>query len=111
MPQERRIGFRVGINLADIVVQGDDITGDGVDIDARLEAVAEPGSICLSEDAFRQARGKVAAEFTDMGEQSLKNIARPIRVYRVRSESPLPNPSPFATRLRGREGCGRCPNE
>ena len=73
LPQERRIGFRVGINLADIVVQGDDIPGDGVNIDARLEAVAEPGSICLSEDAFRQVRGKVAAEFTDMGEQSLKN--------------------------------------
>jgi adenylate cyclase len=83
LPAERRIAFRFGINLGDIVVEGDDILGDGVNIAARLEGIAEPGGICISEDAFRQVHGKVEAEFADLGEQSLKNIARPIRVYRV----------------------------
>src|SRR5947209_6503489 len=81
--QEQRIEFRVGINLGDIVVEGDDILGDGVNIAARLEGIAEPSGICLSEDAYRQVRGKVAAEFADLGEQTLKNIARPLRAYRV----------------------------
>jgi TolB-like protein len=83
LPAERRIAFRVGINLGDIVVEGDDILGDGVNIAARLEGIAEAGGIRISEDAFRQVHGKVDAEFVDIGEQNLKNIARPIRVYRV----------------------------
>jgi len=82
-PEEKRITFRVGVNLGDIIVESGDILGDGVNIAARLEGIAEPGGICISEDAFRQVRGKVDAEFTDIGEQSLKNIARPLRVYRV----------------------------
>jgi len=82
-PEEQRITFRVGVNLGDIIVEDGDIHGDGVNIAARLEAIAEPGGICLSEDAFRQVRGKVDAEFVDIGEQALKNIARPLRVYRV----------------------------
>ena len=80
---ERRIELRIGINLGDVIVEGDDIFGDGVNIAARLEGMAEPGGICVSEDAFRQVRGQVEAEFADIGEQSLKNIARPVRVYRV----------------------------
>jgi adenylate cyclase len=92
----RRMEWRIGIHLGDVLVEGDDILGDGVNIAARLEGIAEPGGICLSEDAFRQVRGKVEAEFADIGEQSLKNIARPLRVYRVRSESPLPSPPPPA---------------
>src|SRR6516165_1674938 len=82
--EEQRIAFRIGVNLGDIIVEDGDIHGDGVNIAARLEGVAEPGGICISEDAFRQVRGKVEAEFDDIGEQSLKNIARPLRVYRVR---------------------------
>jgi TolB-like protein/class 3 adenylate cyclase len=80
---ERRMEWRIGVHLGDVLVEGDDILGDGVNIAARLEGIAEPGGICISEDAFRQVRGKVAAEFVDIGEQSLKNIARPLRVYRI----------------------------
>jgi len=75
--------WRIGIHLGDVLVEGDDILGDGVNIAARLEGIAEPGGICISEDAFRQVRGKVAVKSSDLGEQSLKNIARPLRVYRI----------------------------
>ena len=77
------IQFRIGINIGDVIIQGDDILGDGVNIAARLEGIAEPGGISISEDVWRQVQGKVAAIFVDAGEQSLKNIARPVRVYRV----------------------------
>jgi len=83
VPEERRIEFRIGVNLGDVIVEGDDLYGDGVNIAARIETVAEPGGICISEDAYRQVRDKVVTEFADIGEQSLKNIARPLRVYRV----------------------------
>jgi adenylate cyclase len=89
---EHRMEWRIGVHLGDVLIEGDDILGDGVNIAARLEGIAEPGGICISEDAFRQVRGKVEAEFADMGEQSLKNIARPLRVYSVCPEGPLPNP-------------------
>ncbi len=82
-PEGQRIIFRIGVNLGDIIVEDGDIHGDGVNIAARLESIAEPGGICISEDAFRQIRGKVDAEFADIGEQSLKNITRPLRVYRL----------------------------
>jgi TolB-like protein/class 3 adenylate cyclase len=78
-----RIDFRMGVNLGDVVVEGDDILGDGVNIAARLEAIAEPGGICLSRAAYEQSRGKVAAAFADLGERALKNIAEPVRVYAV----------------------------
>ena len=77
------IRFRIGINVGDIIIEGDDILGDGVNIAARIEGIAEPGGISISEDAWRQVQGKVAANFVDDGEQSLKNIARPVRVYRL----------------------------
>src|SRR5262249_20725661 len=80
---EQRIEFRVGINLGDVIVEDGDIHGDGVNVAARVEALAEPGGICVSEDTFRQVHGKVDAEFIDTGEHQLKNIARPIRMYRV----------------------------
>src|SRR6476620_4417074 len=81
--QDRRMLDRIGINLGDILIEGDDILGDGVNIAARLEGIAEPGGICISSSAYDQVRGKVAVEFTDLGEHSLKNIARPIRAYAV----------------------------
>src|SRR5882757_7710754 len=81
VPQDRRMLFRIGINLGDILIEGDDILGDGVNIAARLEGIAEPGGICLSSSAYDQIRGKVAIEFVDLGEQTLKNINRPVRVY------------------------------
>ena len=77
------IRFRIGINVGDIIIEGDDILGDGVNVAARIEGIAEPGGISISEDAWRQVQGKVAANFVDAGEQSLKNIARPVRVYRL----------------------------
>ncbi|HKO07341.1 MAG TPA: adenylate/guanylate cyclase domain-containing protein [Alphaproteobacteria bacterium] len=83
VPQDRRMLFRIGINLGDVLIEGDDILGDGVNIAARLEGIAEPGGICISSSAYDQVRGKVAIEFADMGEQSLKNIARPVRTYAV----------------------------
>src|SRR5260370_31730503 len=83
-PGDRRMEWRIGIHIGDVLVEGDDILGDGVNIAARLEGIAEPGGICISDDAFRQVRGKIQAEFADIGEQNLKNIARPLRVYRVR---------------------------
>ena len=91
VPADSRIELRIGINLGDVIVEGDDLYGDGVNIAARLEGVAEPNRICISEDAFRQVRGKIEAEFADMGEQSLKNIARPLRVYRVGSSAAAPH--------------------
>ncbi|MDH2380786.1 adenylate/guanylate cyclase domain-containing protein [Bradyrhizobium sp. CER78] len=82
VPVDRRMMFRIGINLGDILIEeGDDILGDGVNIAARLEGIAEPGGICISASAYEQVRGKVPADFTDLGEKSLKNIARPIRAY------------------------------
>ena len=83
VPEERRIESRIGVNLGDVIVEGDDLYGDGVNIAARIETVAEPGGICISEEAYRQCETKVVTEFADIGEQSLKNIARPLRVYRV----------------------------
>jgi TolB-like protein/class 3 adenylate cyclase len=77
------IKFRIGINVGDIIIEDDDILGDGVNIAARIEGVAEPGGIALSEDAWRQVQGKVTANFVDSGEHTLKNIARPVRVYRI----------------------------
>ena len=85
---ERRIEFRVGINLGDVVVQDEDILGDGVNVAARLEGISEPGGICLSAAAYEQARDKVEVAFSDKGEQQLKNIARPVRVYRVVLDRP-----------------------
>jgi TolB-like protein/class 3 adenylate cyclase len=83
VPQEQRMLLRIGINLGDILIEGDDISGDGVNIAARLEGIAEPGGICISSSVYDQVRGKVAVEFSDLGEQSLKNIARPVRAYAV----------------------------
>ena len=99
VPSDRRMEWRIGVHLGDVLIEGEDILGDGVNIAARLEGIAEPGGICVSEDAFRQVRGKVEAEFADLGEQSLKNIARPLRVYRVGWSAKQPITSPVALPL------------
>lgn len=83
LPKDRQIIFRIGVNVGDIILEDEDIYGDGVNIAARLEGIAEPGGISISEDAWRQVQGKVAASFIDIGEQTLKNIPQPVRVYRV----------------------------
>jgi adenylate cyclase len=83
VPQDVRIEFRIGIHVGDIIIDDNDIFGDGVNIAARLEGIAEPGGICISDDAQRQVRGKVDIAFEDMGSQTLKNIAEPMRAWRV----------------------------
>jgi len=89
VPPERRIEFRVGIHLGDVVEEADgDLMGDGVNIAARLEGIAEPGAICLSEDAYRQVSGRLDMEVTDLGQTELKNIERPIRVYSLEVGKP-----------------------
>jgi adenylate cyclase len=85
-PVEQRIEFRVGINLGDVVIEGEDLLGDGVNIAARLEGISEPGGICISDAAYHQVRDKLDVNFEDAGEQQLKNIARPVRIYRLRSD-------------------------
>jgi class 3 adenylate cyclase len=82
-PSERPIRLRVGINVGDVLADGDDILGDNVNIAARLEGIAEPGGICLSAAAYEQVRGRLDLAVADLGEQDLKNIARPLRAYRV----------------------------
>jgi len=92
LPPERRIEFRVGIHQGDIVVEDGDIFGDGVNIAARLEGLAEPGGICVSARVQEDAAGRLDLAFEDIGEPQLKNIARPVRVYRVLPRGPLPTP-------------------
>ncbi|MBR0750676.1 tetratricopeptide repeat protein [Bradyrhizobium jicamae] len=88
--QAERIEFRIGIHLGDIIVDENDIFGDGVNIAVRLEGIAEPGSVCISDDAQRQIRGKVDIAFEDIGLQSLKNIAEPMRAWRFKIDSGVP---------------------
>jgi class 3 adenylate cyclase len=83
IPEDRRMLYRIGINLGDTLIEGDDILGDGVNIAARLERLAEPGGMCISSSAYDQVSGKVGVELTDLGEQTLKNIVCPIRPYAV----------------------------
>jgi adenylate cyclase len=84
VPEDRRIEFRIGINVGDIIIDEGDIYGDGVNIAARVETLAAPGSICLSDNALQQIKRKLALDVNDMGEQQLKNIAQPVRVHSVR---------------------------
>jgi adenylate cyclase len=83
LPQSRRIEFRMGVNLGDVIVARDDIYGHGVNLAARLEGLAPPGGICISADAWRYVRGAIAAEFVDLGELQLKNIADPAHVFAI----------------------------
>jgi adenylate cyclase len=96
IPPARRIEFRIGIHQGDIVVEDGDIFGDGVNLAARLEGLADPGGICISGRVHADVAGKLDVGFEDLGEQQLKNISRPVRVFRVRPEGPLPNPRPQA---------------
>ena len=105
VPEERRIRFRIGINLGDVIVEEHDIFGDGVNVAARLEALAEPGGICLSRVVRDQVRDRLDCTFEDLGEQSVKNIVRPVRAYAWRPEgtADLPTTSvPIAVPMRGR---------
>lgn len=85
--EETRIRFRIGINLGDIIIESDDIYGDGVNVAARPERFADPVGICISDASYQQVRDKIESGFEDISEQRLKNISRPVRVYRVRSDA------------------------
>src|SRR5437899_11739217 len=87
MAEDRRIKFRIGINLGDVIVEEHDIFGDGVNVAARLEALAEPGGICISRVVRDQVRDRLDYTFEDLGDQQVKNIARPVRVYALRPEA------------------------
>ena len=90
LPPERRIEFRIGIHLGDVVEESDgDLMGDGVNIAARLEGIAAPGSICLSEDAYRQVKARLEIAVNDLGDTQLKNIAEPVRVYSLQVGRPV----------------------
>jgi class 3 adenylate cyclase len=84
LPEGRRLLFRIGVNLGDVLVEGDRIVGDGVNVAARLEALAEPGGICVSGNVRDQVRGRLDAQLEDLGRQTFKNIPEPVRCYRVR---------------------------
>jgi adenylate cyclase len=99
IPNNERIDFRVGINLGDVIVEENDIHGDGVNIAARLEALAEPGGVCVSGVVHDQVQGRLECDFEDTGEQGLKNITRPVRVYRVRDLSVGSRSAPAQTVL------------
>ena len=107
VPDEKRIEFRMGINVGDIIIDRGDIFGDGVNVAARLEGLAKPGGICISDDAHRQVRGKFDVDFEDAGERQLKNIARPVRVFQVALDDARPaklsrprNATPAVLRVR-----------
>jgi TolB-like protein/class 3 adenylate cyclase len=93
IPEDRRIQFRIGINVGDIIIDEGDIYGDGVNIAARVEPLAGPGAICLSDSAYQQMKGKLTLDVNDMGERQLKNIAQPVRVYGVRLDSTSARPA------------------
>jgi adenylate cyclase len=101
VPEDRRIAVRIGINIGDIIIDEADIHGDGVNVAARLEALAQPGGICISAATHDQVRGKLDVDFEEMGEQALKNIARPVGVYRVVTQSVQTTTSPPRTSTSG----------
>ena len=96
---DNRIELRIGINLGDVIVEGDDLYGDGVNIAARLEGLAEPGGVLISNTVHDHVRDRLPFAFEDLGDQQVKNIARPVRVYRVReTAAPIEQPSPACPR-------------
>ena len=95
-PEAKRIVYRIGVNLGDVLIEGDDILGDGVNIAARLEGLCEPGGVLISGAAYEHVRGRIDADFVDLGEKDLKNIARPVRVYAVRIGAGSATPAPSA---------------
>jgi adenylate cyclase len=92
--EARRIEWRIGINLGDVIVDGDDLYGDGVNIAARIEALSDPGGVFVSRTVYDHVRDRLPFLFEDLGEHRVKDIARPLRVYRVRLEGPLRDPPP-----------------
>ncbi len=99
VPENRRITYRIGINIGDIIVDGSDIYGDGVNIASRLEAIAEPGGICVARNVYNQVKGKVAVDFEDLGAQQVKNIPEPVPTYRIRLDTVPPRETAEAAEI------------
>jgi adenylate cyclase len=110
LAEGKRILYRIGVNLGDVLIEGDDILGDGVNVAARLEQIAESGGICLSRSAYDHVRGRVEANFIDVGEQRLKNIAEPVHAHSLSAEAiglaPAPSPRALPSRTRGFQAFG-----
>src|SRR6516162_2968637 len=92
LPPERRLELRIGVNLGDVIVDGDDIFGDGVNIAARLEALAQPGTVCISQTVYDHVRNKLDLDYRPLGSHRVKNIAEPVRAYAVGEPAALPRP-------------------
>src|SRR5215510_8253217 len=102
LPSERQVNFRIGVNLGDVMVQGTDLLGDGVNVAARLQAAAEPGGICISGSIYDQIRNKLSLTFRSLGEQTFKNIPQPVRTFSIAgSEAHGAFPAPGEKRRRG----------
>ena len=101
LPSGKQIEFRIGINVGDIIVDSDDIFGDGVNVAARLESISEPGGICISDVVHQQVNGRVEAGFADLGDRNLKNIARPVRAYRIAFKEARAEPPAALTATQG----------
>ena len=99
LPEDRRMQFRIGVNLGDVMAEGENLFGDGVNIAARLEQLAEPGGIYVSDDIYRQVEGKVDVAFDDLGEQRVKNITKPVRVFRARLGEGTAADAPSSSKL------------
>src|SRR5438067_2366547 len=97
VPPQRRLELRIGLNLGDVIVDGDDIFGDGVNIAARLEALAEPGTVCISQTVYDQVRNKLDLDYRPLGSHRVKNIAEPVRAYAVGDATARPRVFPTAT--------------
>src|SRR6266436_4218185 len=92
IPPERRLELRIGVNLGDVIIDGDDIFGDGVNIAARLEALAQPGTVCISQTVYDQVRNKLDLDYRPLGSHRVKNIAEPVRAYAVGVPAAVPRP-------------------
>jgi class 3 adenylate cyclase len=104
LPPEQRMSFRIGINLGDVIVQGGDLLGDGVNVAARIQSIAEPGGICISGSVYDQIQNKLTLQFKQLGERSFKNIAQPIRTFSISGTDAAPLPGVESRRRVGRKG-------
>jgi class 3 adenylate cyclase len=105
LPDHRKMAYRIGINVGDVIVEGERIYGDGVNIAARLESLAEGGGLCLSGTVYDQIENKLALTYAYLGEQTVKNIKTPVRVYRVKTESELSSPTASASAIEEPDTC------
>jgi adenylate cyclase len=109
-PPERRLELRIGVNLGDVIVDGDDIFGDGVNIAARLEALAEPGTVCISQTVYDQVKSKLDLDYRPLGTHRVKNIAEPVRAFAVGLAAAAPRPKRKWRPLAAAGSAKRCRN-